>query len=52
MKKIYSLCLAVLLAAPLYSQVTFGIKAGVSTDFPYTSQELVDGGVDLVLRGP
>ena len=50
MKKILFIILAALLAAPLYSQVTFGIKAGVSTDFPYTSQELVDGGVDLVLE--
>ncbi len=49
MKKILFFLLAALLAAPLYSQVTFGIKAGVSTDFPYSSQELVDGGVDLVL---
>lgn len=50
MKKILFLLFAALLAAPLYSQVTFGIKAGVSTDFPYSSQELVDGGVDLVLE--
>lgn len=50
MKKILFLLLATLLAAPLYSQVTFGLKAGVSTDFPYSSQELVDGGVDLVLE--
>jgi len=50
MKKMLFIMLAVLLAAPLYSQVSFGIKAGVSTDFPYSSQELVDGGVDLVLE--
>lgn len=49
MKKILVILFALLLAAPIYSQVTFGLKAGVNTDFPYTSQELVDGGVDLVL---
>ena len=50
MKKFIVIILAIVLAAPLYSQVSFGIKAGVSTDFPYTSQELVDAGVDLVLE--
>jgi hypothetical protein len=50
MKKSIVLILALVLAAPLYSQVTFGIKAGVSTDFPYSSQELVGDGVDLVLE--
>ena len=37
MKKFIVIILAVVLAAPLYSQVKFGLKAGVSTDFPYTS---------------
>jgi opacity protein-like surface antigen len=50
MKKFIVIILAVVLAAPLYSQVNFGIKAGFSTDFPYKSQDLVDGGVDLVLE--
>jgi hypothetical protein len=50
MKKILVILFAVLLAAPLYSQVKFGLKAGVSTDFPYSSQDLVSGGVDLVLE--
>lgn len=50
MKKILVILFALLLAAPIYSQVTFGLKAGVNTDFPYTSQELVSSGVDLVLE--
>jgi opacity protein-like surface antigen len=50
MKKFFIVILTLLLAAPLYSQVKFGIKAGVSTDFPYSSQELIGDGVDLVLE--
>ena len=50
MKKFFIVILTLLLAAPLYSQVKFGIKAGVSTDFPYSSQELIGEGVDLVLE--
>jgi opacity protein-like surface antigen len=50
MKKFFIVIFTLLLATPLFSQVKFGIKAGVSTDFPYSSQELVGGGVDLVLE--
>jgi len=50
MKKFFIVIFTLLLAAPLYSQVKFGIKAGVSTDFPYSSQELIGEGVDLVLE--
>ena len=50
MKKFFIVIFTLLLAAPLYSQVKFGIKAGVSTDFPYSSQELIGDGVDLVLE--
>ena len=50
MKKFFIVLFTLLLAAPLFSQVKFGIKAGVSTDFPYSSQELIGDGVDLVLE--
>jgi len=50
MKKFFIVIFTLLLAAPLYSQVKFGIKAGVSTDFPYSSQELIGEGFDLVLE--
>ena len=50
MKKFFIVLFTLLLAAPLFSQVKFGIKAGVSTDFPYSSQELIGEGVDLVLE--
>ncbi len=36
MKKIIVAVLALVLAAPLFSQVNFGLKAGVSTDFTFT----------------
>ena len=38
MKKIFIVLFALLLAAPIYSQVKFGIKAGASTDFTFTDQ--------------
>ena len=50
MKKFFIVLFTLLLASPLFSQVKFGIKAGVSTDFPYSSQELIGDGVDLVLE--
>jgi hypothetical protein len=50
MKKFFIVIFTLLLATPLFSQVKFGIKAGVSTDFPYSSQELIGDGVDLVLE--
>lgn len=36
MKKIFIVLFALLLAAPLYSQLKFGVKAGASTDFTFT----------------
>jgi len=42
MKKILVLLFAFLLSAPIFSQVKFGLKAGVSTDFTLTQQTLVD----------
>lgn len=50
MKKFFIVLFTLLLSSPLFSQVKFGIKAGVSTDFPYSSQELIGDGVDLVLE--
>jgi len=42
MKKILILMLAVLLAAPVFSQVKFGVKAAASTDFTFTNQTIDD----------
>lgn len=39
-----------LLAAPVFSQVKFGLKAGVSTDFNFTNLDLSQGTVDIVLE--
>ncbi|MDX9773973.1 MAG: outer membrane beta-barrel protein [Bacteroidales bacterium] len=50
MKKIIIIILAVVLAAPLFSQVQFGLKAGVSTDFTFTSLDLSQASVDVVLE--
>lgn len=38
MKKIFIVLFALLLAAPMYSQLKFGVKAGASTDFTFTDQ--------------
>ena len=50
MKKILVLLFALLLAAPLFSQVKFGLKAGVSTDFTFTNLDLSQANVDVVLE--
>jgi len=50
MKKIIIIILAVVLAAQLFSQVQFGLKAGVSTDFTFTSLDLSQASVDVVLE--
>lgn len=49
MKKIFIIFLTLILAAPIYSQVKFGLKAGASTDFTFTDQTLegVNGKVVL-----
>ncbi len=39
--------LAFLLAAPIYSQVKFGIKAGASTDFTFTDQTFTNTDVTI-----
>ena len=39
--------LAFLLAAPIYSQVKFGIKAGASTDFTFTDQTFANTDVTI-----
>ena len=50
MKKIFVLLFALLLAAPMFSQVKFGLKAGVSTDFTFTNLDLSQANVDVVLE--
>ncbi len=45
MKKILVLILTVLLTAPLFSQIKFGVKAGASTDFTFTNQTLDNGDI-------
>jgi len=50
MKKILVLLFALLLTAPLFSQVKFGLKAGVSTDFTFTNLDLSQANVDVVLE--
>ncbi len=50
MKKIIVAILALILAAPLFSQVKFGLKAGVSTDFTFTNLDLSEANVDVVLQ--
>jgi opacity protein-like surface antigen len=50
MKKILVLLFALLLTAPLFSQVQFGLKAGVSTDFTFTNLDLSQANVDVVLE--
>jgi len=42
MKKILLFSLAILIAAPVFSQVKFGVKAGASTDFTFTNQTIKD----------
>jgi hypothetical protein len=50
MKKIFIVLFTILLAAPLYSQVQFGIKAGVSTDFTFTDQTLQGTDIDVIIQ--
>ncbi len=50
MKKFVVIILAIVLAAPLYSQVKFGLKAGASTDFTFTNLDLSQSDVDVVLQ--
>ncbi|MBE0678309.1 MAG: PorT family protein [Bacteroidales bacterium] len=50
MKKIIVAVLALVLAAPLFSQVNFGLKAGVSTDFTFTNLDLSQANVDVILQ--
>ncbi|MDF1559321.1 MAG: porin family protein [Bacteroidales bacterium] len=50
MKKIIVIILALVLAAPLFSQVKFGVKAGASTDFTFTNQTLDGVNFEVVLQ--
>jgi len=50
MKKIIVIILTLVLAAPIYSQVKFGIKAGASTDFTFTDQTLDGASFEVVLQ--
>lgn len=48
MKKFIIIVLALVLAAPLFSQVKFGLKAGASTDFTFT--DLTFPGTDVIIQ--
>ncbi len=50
MKKIIVIILALVLAAPLFSQVKFGLKAGASTDFTFTNQTFEGTNVEVILQ--
>ncbi len=50
MKRITIFIFALLLAAPLFSQVKFGLKAGLSTDFTFTNLQLSETNMDVVLQ--
>ena len=50
MKKILIIFLTLVLAAPIYSQVKFGLKAGASTDFTFTDQTLEGVNGKIVLQ--
>ena len=50
MKKFIIVIFTLLLAAPLYSQVQFGIKAGVSTDFTFTDQTFEGTDIDVIIQ--
>lgn len=49
MKKIIVAVLALVLAAPLFSQVKFGLKAGASTDFTFTNQTFEGTNFEVIL---
>src|SRR5665647_2360387 len=50
MKKIFIVLFALLLAAPVYSQLKFGIKAGASTDFTFTKQTFEGTNIDVIIQ--
>jgi opacity protein-like surface antigen len=50
MKKLFVILLALVLAAPLYSQVKFGLKAGASTDFTFTDQTFQGTDFEVILQ--
>lgn len=50
MKKIIVAVLALVLAAPLFSQVKFGLKAGASTDFTFTNQTFEGTNFEVILE--
>ncbi|NLE34076.1 MAG: PorT family protein [Bacteroidales bacterium] len=50
MKKFIVIILALVLAAPLFSQVKFGIKAGASTDFTFTDQTFQGTNFNVILQ--
>lgn len=50
MKKIFVILFALLLTAPLFSQVKFGLKAGASTDFTFTNQTLQGTDFEVILQ--
>jgi hypothetical protein len=50
MKKFIVIVLALVLAAPLFSQVKFGLKAGASTDFTFTDQTLEGTNFEVILQ--
>lgn len=49
MKKILVLLLTVLLTAPVFSQIKFGVKAGASTDFTFTNQTITSTNTNVVI---
>lgn len=50
MKKFIVIVLALVLAAPLFSQVKFGLKAGASTDFTFTNQTFEGTNIEVILQ--
>jgi opacity protein-like surface antigen len=50
MKKLFVILLALVLAAPLFSQVKFGLKAGASTDFTFTDQTFQGTDFEVILQ--
>jgi len=50
MKKFIVIILALVLAAPLFSQVKFGLKAGASTDFTFTDQTIKGTDCEVILQ--
>jgi hypothetical protein len=50
MKKLFVILLALVLAAPLFSQVKFGLKAGASTDFTFPDQTFQGTDFEVILQ--